>query len=555
MGLFDRIQKTEKPSGIKRETSEEKVVETPNIFENKPSLPETTEKEKSGVKVGFSISNTVKKQEIESFDHESTSSILDKYFVRVDEIDFDVIIEKDEGVTKYKIPEITLMNAALAKFSELDIKTIKAELSESSIQKLGQIQGYIKNFSEKNNLHLRDIEILHLSHYFYLIIGKLGLLEIPLNDNNLEEVMVNGTESPAFIFHRKYQMGETNIRLDRHESTRVVESIAYLAGRTIDSRTPMLDAFLPDGSRVNATMGDVTLKGSTITIRKFSADPLTIVDLIRYGTFDLELAAFLWQAVEGYFGSKPANTLIVGGTGSGKTTTLNVVSMFSMYNDRIITVEDTPELQIPLSHVIKMITRPGRPGIQGYEITMDDLIKNSLRMRPDRIFVGEVRGSEAHSLLVAMNTGHDGCSGTLHANSADEAIIRLINPPMNVPKVMMSSIDFIVNQQRIKRNKKTVRRILGVVEIGGSGENITKTELFKYDGVSDSVVKTGICMWEEEVCQIAGITRDELMDDRINRKKVLKYMVNNNINGIKKVGEIVKQYQENPENVLKHILE
>ncbi|BAP60159.1 putative type II secretion system protein E [Methanococcus maripaludis KA1] len=549
MGLFDRIQSRDSnPSVAKKNNVSEKVSETPNILD-------TSEKvKKPEIKVGFSV-NERAKQPVEEFERDSTSSILDKYFVKVDDIDFDVIIEKENGVTLYKIPEITLMNTALAKFSDMDIKTIKAELSESTLQKLGQIQGYLKNYSEKNNLHLRDIEILHLSHYFYLIIGKLGLLEIPLNDSKLEEVMVNGVESPSFVFHRKYQMCETNIRLDRHEATRVVESIAYLAGRTIDSRTPMLDAFLPDGSRVNATMSDVTLGGNTITIRKFSEDPLTIVDLINFGTFDLELAAFLWQAVEGYFGSKPANTLIVGGTGSGKTTTLNVVSMFSMYNDRIITVEDTPELQIPLTHLIKMITRPGRPGIQGYEITMDDLIKNSLRMRPDRIFVGEVRGSEAHSLLVAMNTGHDGCSGTLHANSADEALIRLINPPMNVPKVMMSSVDFIINQQRIKRNKKTVRRILGVVEIGGSGENITKTELFKYDGISDSVVKTGICMWEEGVCQIAGITRDELMDDRINRKKVLKYMVNNNINDIRKVGDVLKQYQENPENVLKNILE
>ncbi|MBA2859165.1 flagellar protein FlaI [Methanococcus maripaludis] len=549
MGLFDRIQSRDSnPSVAKKNNVSEKVSETPSILDNSEKV------KKPEIKVGFSV-NERAKQPVEEFERDSTSSILDKYFVKVDDIDFDVIIEKENGVTLYKIPEITLMNTALAKFSDMDIKTIKAELSESTLQKLGQIQGYLKNYSEKNNLHLRDIEILHLSHYFYLIIGKLGLLEIPLNDSKLEEVMVNGVESPSFVFHRKYQMCETNIRLDRHEATRVVESIAYLAGRTIDSRTPMLDAFLPDGSRVNATMSDVTLGGNTITIRKFSEDPLTIVDLINFGTFDLELAAFLWQAVEGYFGAKPANTLIVGGTGSGKTTTLNVVSMFSMYTDRLVTIEDTPELQVPLTHLIKMITRPGRPGIQGYEITMDDLIKNSLRMRPDRIFVGEVRGSEAHSLLVAMNTGHDGCSGTLHANSADEALIRLINPPMNVPKVMMSSVDFIINQQRIKRNKKTVRRILGVVEIGGSGENITKTELFKYDGISDSVVKTRICMWEEDVCQIAGITRDELMDDRINRKKVLKYMVNNNINDIRKVGDVLKQYQENPENVLKNILE
>ncbi|MBA2862630.1 ATPase, T2SS/T4P/T4SS family [Methanococcus maripaludis] len=552
MGLFDRIQtKDSKPAIAKKTNVSENVSKPSNLFDKSEDI----EKEKPEIKVGFSVTDKVKKQPVENFNRDSKGSIIDKYFVKVDDIDFDVIIEKEDGITKYKIPEITLMNTALAKLSDLDIKTIKAELSESTLQKLGQIQGYLKNYSDKNNLHLRDIEILHLSHYFYLIIGKLGLLEIPLNDGNLEEVMVNGIELPVFVFHRKYQMCETNIRLDRHEATRVVESIAYLAGRSIDSRTPMLDAFLPDGSRVNATMGDVTLRGNTITIRKFSEDPLTIVDLINYGTFDLELAAFLWQAVEGYFGAKPANTLIVGGTGSGKTTTLNVVSMFSMYTDRIVTIEDTPELQVPLTHLIKMITRPGRPGVQGYEITMDDLIKNSLRMRPDRIFVGEVRGSEAHSLLVAMNTGHDGCSGTLHANSADEAIIRLVNPPMNVPKVMMSSIDFIINQQRIKRNKKTVRRILGVVEIGGSGENITKTELFKYDGISDSVVKTGICMWEEDACQIAGITRDELMDDRINRKKVLKYMVNNNISDIRKVGDIIKQYQENPENVLKHILE
>ncbi|WP_459201581.1 type II/IV secretion system ATPase subunit [Methanococcus sp. CF] len=544
MGLFDRIQTKDSKPTVKKNNTSESISEPPNLF----GTPEKSEK------AGFAVSERMK-QPVETFEVDSTGSVLDKYFVKVDEIDFDVIIEKENGVTIYKVPEIAPMYAALAKLSEMDIKTIKSELSESTIQKLGQIQGYLKNYSEKNKIQLRDIEILHLSHYFYLIIGKLGLLEIPLNDSRLEEVMVNGVESPTFVFHRKYQMCESNIRLDKHEATRVVESIAYLAGRTIDSRTPMLDAFLPDGSRVNATMGDVTLLGNTITIRKFSEDPLTIVDLINFGTFDLELAAFLWQAVEGYFGSKPANTLIVGGTGSGKTTTLNVVSMFSMYTDRIVTIEDTPELQVPLTHLIKMITRPGRPGVQGYEITMDDLIKNSLRMRPDRIFVGEVRGSEAHSLLVAMNTGHDGCSGTLHANSADEAIIRLINPPMNVPKVMMSSIDFIINQQRIKRNKKTVRRILGVVEIGGSGENITKTELFKYDGISDSVVKTGICMWEEDVCQIAGITRDELMDDRINRKKVLKYMVNNNISDIRKVGDVIKQYQENPENVLKHILE
>ncbi len=477
--------------------------------------------------------------------------LIDTYDVLIDDIPFKVVLEKIEGVIYYTIPEMDVKLPPILKKFSTDIQnTLKDELSGKIFDSLKNLREYIYGFSERHNINLKKQELEILSKYYYLTIGKLGLMEIPLNDGNLEELMVNGNKAPTFVAHRKYDMCETKMHLDNDELMRVVEGIAMMANRTIDSRTPMLDAFLPDGSRVNATTPDVTLNGVTLTIRKFSEDPLTIVDLINFRSFSVELAAFMWQAVEGYFGSKPANTLIAGGTGSGKTTTLNVVSMFSMYTDRIITVEDTPELQIPHKHVVKMITRPARPGVEGFEITMNDLIKNTLRMRPDRIFVGEVRGPEAQSLLTAMNTGHDGCSGTLHANSADEAISRLINPPMSVPKIMIGALDFIINQQRIKRNRKTIRRILSIMEIGGEGENITKTELFKYDGNDDKIVKTGICMWEEEVCKIAGIDRNELNKDRNNREKVLKYMVKNEFKGIKNVGKMILNYQENPEKVM-----
>ncbi|UXM85581.1 ATPase, T2SS/T4P/T4SS family [Methanococcus aeolicus] len=479
--------------------------------------------------------------------------IIDSYEVTVDGAPFDIVLEKINGVIYYAVPEMDSLDKIWDKFSIEILDNLKNELSSKIFEDIKNLREYLSEFCERYNIILKKEEIESLSKYYYLSLGKLGLIEIPLHDSNLEELMVNGNSAPTFVAHRKYDMCETHMKLDNNELMRVVEGIAMLANRTIDSRTPMLDAFLPDGSRVNATTPDVTLNGVTLTIRKFSEDPLTIVDLIKFGTFNIELAAFLWQAVEGYFGSKPANTLIAGGTGSGKTTTLNVVSLFSMYTDRIITVEDTPELQIPHKHVVKMITRPARPGIEGYEVTMNDLIKNTLRMRPDRIFVGEVRGPEAQSLLTAMNTGHDGCSGTLHANSADEAISRLINPPMSVPKIMVGALDFIINQQRIKRNRKTIRRILSIMEIGGEGENITKTELFKYDGMNDEIVKTGICMWEEEVCRIAGIDRTELIKDRIDREEVLKYMINNNINGIKNVGKIILSYQENPEKVMSKI--
>ncbi|ENN95713.1 type II secretion system protein E [Methanocaldococcus villosus KIN24-T80] len=480
--------------------------------------------------------------------------ILDVYDVNVDEITFNVIIKKEEGYTYYLIPEIEKINESLSKLSKEHFDLIRMQIGDLGLVTYEQIKHFINDFSIKYNLKLPYIE--SLAKFFYLISGRFGLLEIPINDERLEEIMINGYNYPVYVFHRKHQMCETNIILDRNEVDRIIESIANLVNRPIDSRTPMLDAFLPDGSRVNATTSDICMNGATLTIRKFSKDPLTVIDLINFGTLDIDTAAFLWQAVEGYFGAKPANTLIVGGTGSGKTTLLNVLSMFSMYNERIITIEDTPELQIPHKHVIKLVTRPARPGMPEYEVTMDDLIKNALRMRPDRIFVGEVRGEEAHSLLVAMNTGHDGCSGTLHANSADEAILRLTSPPMNVPKIMLTALNFIINIQRIRRAGKTIRRILGIVEVVkgvGEGQEIAKTTLYEYNGLKDILEKRGICLWEEEVCEIAGISRDELLRDREFRKRVLNYLYRNNIRDLESVGKYIMKYQENPEKLMKMI--
>ena len=754
MGLFDKIKKKSiKPTSIIAKKSKilDKTESAEKVESNtdKVIMPPTEVVKKPVIKEEVPVPKPWKEHPIkfEKPSIVSPSNAIDTYTVKVEDMEFEVVIEKKDGYMHYTIPEVDQILSILSKLPNNNVQEIKTDISEGEFNSIGEIYGYLLNYVEKYDLDLKDPEIRSLAKYFYLAIGKLGFLEIPLNDDRLEEIMVNGEYKYAYVFHRKYQMCKTNIYFDEEELRRIIENIALLAGRTIDARTPMLDAFLPDGSRVNATIKEVTPEGNTLTIRKFTKDPLTVVDLIKFGTFNFEFAAFLWQAVEGYFGAKPANTLIAGGTGSGKTTTLNVISMFSMYTDRIVTIEDTPELQIPHDHVIKMITRPPRPGVPGYEITMNDLIKNALRMRPDRIFVGEVRGEEAHSLLVAMNTGHDGaliggeliylsdgtvveigdfvdrffekgykvveedngfkwidvskegvyiksfnksslkienklishvwrkrysgkllriktegnreitltydhpvyvlrgiifevnasslevgdyiaipreyiggerwdtinrsviggdviaeslyipsmdiswdrvvsieeveydgyiydltvednhtyiagsnggivvsnCSGTIHANSASEAILRLINPPMNVPKIMLSSLDFIINQQRVKRNRKTIRRILEVIEIGGSSEDISKTLLFTYNSLEDTLKREGICMWEEEVCKIAGITREELIEDRLNRIEVLKYAVRNNIRDIESVGSLIRRYQEDPERLLKSI--
>ena len=385
MGLLDRLEKKKALS----KPTEDKKIETPKPkpITKRPSV-------------------SVKKDE----------TLLDSYDILVGDVEFKIAIKKRGVDVIYECVDFEAINAVLKKISEEDITNMKNEISNRLINDYKQIKEVVSNYISRKDVTLRMSDIEYLAKYFYLVVGRLGLLEIALADTKLEEVMVNGYNIPMFVFHKKFQMCETNISFDEGELNRIIESIARMANRTIDARTPLLDAFLPDGSRVNATTSDVTMNGATLTIRKFSSTPLTITDLINFGSLNIDVAAFLWQAVEGYFGAKPANTLIAGGTGSGKTTLLNVVSLFAMHTDRIITIEDTPELQIPHKHVIKMVTRPARPGFEGYEITMNDLIKNTLRMRPDRIIVGEIRGEEANSLLVAMNTGHDG------ALSYDEVI-------------------------------------------------------------------------------------------------------------------------------------
>ena len=235
-----------------------------------------------------------------------------------------------------------------------------------------------------------------------------GIIDFLIKDDKLEEIMVIGPKLPVFVFHREYEMMVTNIEFySDNEIQDLVNRIARQVGRRVDLSSPLLDARLPDGSRVNATIPPASVIGSTLTIRKFREEPYSIIDLINMGTMDSESAAFLWLCAEG-LRTRPANILIAGGTGSGKTTTLNVLASFIPEQERIITIEDTAELNLPLKHWIRMEARP--PGLEGTgELTLDILTKNSLRMRPDRIVVGEIRHDEAFSLFTAFNTGHDGC--------------------------------------------------------------------------------------------------------------------------------------------------
>lgn len=308
-----------------------------------------------------------------------------------------------------------------------------------------------------------------------------GPIDPLLKDDSVSEVMVN---SPNQVYvERKGKLVLTDVRFrDDAHVMQVIEKIVAPIGRRIDESSPMVDARLPDGSRVNAIIPPLALKGPCITIRKFAKSPLTVDNLIGFGTMTQEMADFLKACVEGKL-----NIVVSGGTGSGKTTTLNVLSSFIPHDERIVTIEDAAELQLRQEHVVTLETRPANIEGRG-AITMRDLVKNSLRMRPDRIVVGEVRSGEALDMLQAMNTGHDGSLTTGHANSPRDMLSRLETmvlmagmelPVRAIREQTASAVDLILQQSRLQDGS---RRITHLTEVQGmEGDVITLQDIFIYE--------------------------------------------------------------------------
>ncbi len=321
------------------------------------------------------------------------------------------------------------------------------------------------------------------------IIGY-GPIEPFLADASVNEIMVNGPN--AVYIERRGRIEKTAVRFEDDEHLlRIIDRIVAPLGRRVDEASPYVDARLPDGSRVNVIIPPLALNGPVLTIRKFAKIPITAENLVEYGTLTQESLDFLKACVLGRL-----NILISGGTGSGKTTTLNVLSAYIPNDERIITIENAAELQLRQEHVVTLESRP--PNIEGKgEVTIRDLVINSLRMRPDRIIVGEVRGAEALDMLQAMNTGHDGSMTTLHANSPRDALSRLetmvLMAGMDLPhrairEQIASAIDLIVHQERMRDG---VRRVVSIAEvIGMEGDTIVMQDIFRFQqvGVEDGKV-------------------------------------------------------------------
>ncbi|WP_404312923.1 CpaF family protein [Agrococcus terreus] len=369
--------------------------------------------------------------------------------------------------------------AAAALFARIGTRLNDPTLSEEQLHAL--VRDELNGVVEEEQAPLTVDERQRLINEVRDDVLGLGPLQRLIDDATVTEIMVNG---PDMVYiEQGGKLSRAGVRFTSEDQLRrVIERIVSRIGRRIDESSPMVDARLEDGSRVNAIIPPLAFSGSTLTIRKFSKDPFKVPDLIRFGTLTPQMAELLQACVEAKL-----NIIVSGGTGTGKTTLLNVLSSFIPPRERIITIEDAVELQLQQEHLVRLESRP--PNVEGKgEITIRDLVKNSLRMRPDRIVVGEVRGGETLDMLQAMNTGHDGSLSTVHANTPRDAIARLetlvLMAGMDLPlrairEQIASAVDVIVQLTRLRDG---TRRITAVTEVQGmEGQTVTMQDVFLFD--------------------------------------------------------------------------
>jgi flagellar protein FlaI len=441
--------------------------------------------------------------------------------------------------------ENSLMKSIDIRLDELETSKVEAFL----IERIDQIATDYK-------MNVDDVlktKILYYVKRDFIWMGKIDPL---MRDPNIEDISCDGSCLPIFLFHRKYGSLKSNIQFpDEDVLSSFVVLLAQKCGKHISVAEPMLDATMPDGSRIQMTLSKaVTTKGSTFTIRRFRADPITATDLIMYKTMSSEMVAYMWLAVE-----NGINALIAGGTASGKTSTLNAICLFIPRESKIVTIEETREINLPHPNWIPGVVRSGFGEIKNDklagEIDLYDLMKAALRQRPEYILVGEIRGKEAYVLFQAMATGHTTYS-TFHADSAQSLIHRLEGKPIEIPRVMLQSLDIVTIQIQAEVGDQRVRRckqIVEIVDIDPMTKEILTNEVFRWDPVTDKFQYSGKSYVMERIRSQHGLSKEEMMDELKRRVDILEWMKDHNIRAFKDVARMVASYLETPDELITKI--
>lgn len=462
----------------------------------------------------------------------------------------------------YEVVEPELTDNVLAAMIKVkDLLEQKLDIDFSKLKKFEAVEYLHKNVEDLINyfgirLSKPEKDILHY-HIQRDFIG-LGKIEALMNDKDIEDISCDGIGIPIYIFHRDPSVGsiETNVAFDdASELDSFIIKLSQLAGKSISVASPLVGGSLPDGSRVQATLAtDIARRGSNFTIRRFTEEPLTPTHLLLYNTLDVPIMAYLWLAVD--FGR---NVIVSGGTASGKTTILNVLSLFIRPEKKIVSIEDTPELKLPHPHWVPTVARTAM-SVEGSkrigEVDMFDLLRESFRQRPDYIVVGEVRGKEAFVLFQEMATGHPSLA-TIHAEDEAKLIDRLTTPPIDLPANLLGSLDIMVFLLRVRYKEKHVRRVNEVLEVV-SVDPDTKTpitnKLFRWNPINDTFEVQGKSAILKKISDAIGLSPQQIKDELERRMFVLNWMQENRILSYKDVYNVLQMYYAYPERVLATIM-
>jgi len=491
----------------------------------------------------------------------------------IDEIEFSSIKEPfsyvrilyDNNVNEhiYEViePKLTdneekLLNMVKDAFTQIlgyELEKMKAKDKEEYLRKS------VDSFIESRMMKIDDLAKSKVIYYLIRDFVGYGPIDVLMSDQKIEDISCDGTNIPLFIFHQKYESIKTNIKFeDEAVLNSFVVNLGQRCGRQISVATPILDGTTPDGHRVQATYStEVTTRGSSFTIRRFKEHPFTPVDLIRFNTASPEMVAYIWLAME-----HGRSMMVCGGTACGKTATLNASALFIRPTAKIVSMEDTREINLPHENWIPGTTRSGvgEKGVDGKaagEIDMYDLVRAALRQRPNYILVGEVRGKETYTLFQAMATGHPTCA-TMHASSVKAMVNRLENPPINTPRILLTALNFVIIQGFARIGTEQVRRIRQIVELVGfepeTNELITNT-VYEWDQATDSFIYKGHSFLFDDLQEMKNMTHEEMIEEFQRRIDVIKYMVEKDVRDFKEISNIIISYHRYPDETIRKIRE
>jgi len=400
---------------------------------------------------------------------------------------------------------------------------------------------------------VEDGSLWKVLYYLRRDFVEFGPIDALMRDPAIEDISCDGVDIPVFVYHRTHRDLKTNVSFGRQRLGSFVVRLAQRAGEQVTVSNPLLDATLPDGSRLQLTVGgEVSTRGPNFTVRKFAEEPFTPIDLIRWNTFSVDEMAYFWLVIE-----SNRSLVFAGGTGSGKTTSMNAVSMFIPHGSKIVTIEDTREIDLPHENWIAGVTRDSASSDGPGEVTMYQLLQSALRQRPEYIVVGEIRTEQkiALTFFQAMGTGHT-CYTTMHADSIESVINRLQNPPLEVPMGMIQDLDVVSIQRQLFQGDRRVRRNERVTELVNRGDDpseIRTIDVFSRDPTSDEHRDTGDSELLRAIAADRGWSTAELNRELRNRRRVLGYLLEEDISDFRSVASVLKLYQRDPEYVLEQL--